>query len=218
MQPLYGQYLYGDMPYFAMLQSERSQVKNAYPIATGHSQLEDDVYNAQHGPGNDIYTKGSLMLHTLRQMIGDEAFFESVRRLVYGRADPKPGNFAPHYATTSDYINIVNQVSGRDLNWFFDVYLHEAALPKLETRHEGNTLSLHWQVPHDKPFPMPVEVQVGGKVVTVPMIGGNASIPAPAGTLVIIDPRSKLLRDLPHVVDYQQWKKEQADKKAKATP
>lgn len=214
MQPLYGQYLYGDMPYFAMLQNERSMVKNAFPIVKGQSQLEDDVYNAEHGPGNDIYYKGSLMLHTLRQMIGDQAFFESIRRLVYGRPDPKPGNFAPHYATTRDYIDIVNQVSGRDLNWFFDVYLREAALPKLEARHEGNTLSLHWQVPHDKPFPMPVEVQIGDKLVTVPMHGGAASIPAPQDALVIVDPHSKLLREMPHVAEYQQWKKQQAEKKA----
>jgi aminopeptidase N len=216
MQPLYGQYLYGDMPYFSMLQNERSQVKNAYPIVAGRSQFEEDVYDAKHGPGNDIYVKGSLMLHTLRQMIGDEAFFESIRRLVYGRPDPKTGNFTPHYATTHDYIEIVNQLSGRDLNWFFDVYLREAALPKLETRQDGNTLTLHWQVPHDKPFPMPVEVQVGDKLLTVPMNGGNATIAAPAGALVIIDPRSKLLRELPHVAEYQQWKKEQAEKKEKA--
>ena len=215
MQPLYGQYLYGDMPYFSMLQNERSMVKNAFPVVAGRSQYEEDVYDSKRGPGNDIYYKGSLMLHTLRQMIGDQAFFESIRRLVYGRPDPKPGNFTPHYATTHDYIEIVNQVSGRNLNWFFDVYLREAALPKLETRQEGNTLTLHWQVPHDKPFPMPLEVQVGDKLLTVPMIGGNASVTAPAGTLVIIDPRSKVLRDLPHFADYQQWKKEQADKKAK---
>ncbi|MDR3447034.1 MULTISPECIES: M1 family metallopeptidase [unclassified Dyella] len=216
MQPLYGQYLYGDMPYFSMLQNERSMVKNAFPIVAGRSQFEHEVYDAEHGPANDIYYKGSLMLHTLRQMIGDRAFFETVRRLVYGRPDPKPGNFAPHYATTRDYIDIVNQVSGRDLHWFFDVYLYEAALPKLVTRQEGNTLHLHWQVPHDKPFPMPVEVQVGDKLVTVPMTGGDASIPAPTGTLVVIDPHSKVLRDMPHFAEYQQWKKEQAEKKAKA--
>jgi aminopeptidase N len=216
MQPLYGQYFYGDMPYFAMLQNERAMVKNAFPIVKGQSQFEHEVYDADHGPGNDIYYKGSLMLHTLRQMIGDQAFFESIRRLVYGRPDPKPGNFQPHYATTREYIDIVNQVSGRDLNWFFDVYLREAALPKLETRHEGNTLTLHWQVPHDKPFPMPVDVQVGDKVITVPMTGGSASIAAPAGVLVIVDPRSKVLRDMPHFAEYQQWKKEQAEKKAAA--
>ncbi|WP_430390861.1 M1 family metallopeptidase [Dyella sp. 20L07] len=216
MQPLYGQYLYGDMPYFSMLQNERAMVKNAFPIVAGRSQFEHEVYDAEHGPGNDIYYKGSLMLHTLRQLIGDEAFFDSTRRLVYGRPDPKPGNFTPHYATTQDYIDIVNKVSERDLGWFFDVYLRESALPKLETRQDGNTLRLHWQVPHDKPFPMPIEVQVGERIVTVPMSNGEGSVEAPAGTLVIIDPRSKVLRDLPHIAEYQQWRKEQAEKKAKA--
>ena len=187
-----------------------------FPIVAGRSQFEHEVYDAEHGPGNDIYYKGSLMLHTLRQMIGDQAFFDSTRRLVYGRPDPKPGNFTPHYATTREYIDIVNQVTGRDMHWFFDVYLYESALPKLETRQDGNTLRLHWQVPHDKPFPMPVEVQVGDKLVTLPMADGNGSVDAPAGTLVIVDPRSKVLREMPHFSEFQQWKKEQAAKKAKA--
>lgn len=216
MQPLYGQYLYGDMPYFAMLQTERTQVKNAYPIVAGRNQFEHEVYDADRGPANDIYYKGSLMLHTLRQMIGDKAFFETVRRLVYGRPDPKPGNFAPHYATTRDYIDIVNQVTGKDLRWFFDVYLYEAALPALEVKHEGNTLSLRWKVPHDKPFPMPVEVQVGDTMHTLPMTNGSGTLAAPAGALVIVDPRSKVLRDLPHIPEFQQWKKEQMEKKMKA--
>nr|WP_082190154.1 M1 family metallopeptidase [Frateuria defendens] len=216
MQPLYGQYLYGDMPYFAMLHDERLMVKNAFPIVSGRSQLEHEVYDADRGPANDIYYKGSLMLHTLRQLIGDEAFFESTRRLVYGRPDPRPGNFAPHYATTRDYIAIVNRVTGRDLGWFFDVYLHEKALPELVEQREGDTLRLRWKVPHDKPFPMPVEVQVGYALRTVPMEHGEATLHVPAGELVIVDPHSKLLRALPHVEAYQAWKQEQAAKQAKA--
>ncbi|MFC4763877.1 M1 family metallopeptidase [Dyella koreensis] len=216
MQPLYGQYLYGDMPYFSMLQNERSMVKNVYPIVAGRSQFEHEVYDADHGPGNDIYYKGSLTLHTLRQMIGDKAFFETVRRLVYGRPDPKPGNFAPHYATTKDYIDIVHQVTGRDLRWFFDVYLYQAALPKLDVKHDGNVLNLRWEVPQNKPFPMPIEVQVGETLHTVPMTNGEGHLNAPAGALVIIDPRSKVLRELPHFGEFQQWKKDQAAKKAKA--
>ncbi|WP_266170564.1 M1 family metallopeptidase [Dyella subtropica] len=217
MQPLYSQYLYGDMPYFSMLQNERTMVKNAYPVVAGRSQFEHEVYDADHGPGNDIYYKGSLALHTLRQMIGDRMFFDTVRRLVYGRPDPKPGNFAPHYATTKDYIDIVNQVTGRDLRWFFDVYLYEAALPKLDVKHEGDVLNLRWEVPHGKPFPMPIEVQVGDTLRTVPMTNGEGHVDAPAGALVIVDPRSKVLRELPHIPEFQQWKKEQAAKKAKAT-
>lgn len=217
MQPLYGQYLYGDMPYFSMLQEERSDLKNAYPVVAGHSQFEHQVYDAKTGPGNDIYYKGSLMLHSLRALIGDRAFFESIRRLVYGRPDPKPGNFTPRYANTHDYIEIVHQVTGRDLSWFFNVYLYEAALPKLDVQRQGDTLNLRWVVPHDKPFPLPVEVQVGDSMRTLPMEHGEGHLNVPAGTLVIVDPRSKLLRELPHVQEYQHWMKEQrAAKAAKA--
>jgi len=213
MQPLYGQYLYGDMPYFAMLQDERIKVKSAFPVVAGHSQFEHEVYDADKGPANDIYYKGSLMLHTLRGLIGDQAFFESIRRLVYGRPDPKPGNFTPHYASTGDYIKIVNQVTGRDLSWFFDAYLYQAKLPNLNVQRDGDTLKLHWQLVSNKPFPMPVEVQIGDKMQTFPMTDGNASVQVPAGTLVIVDPRSKVLRELPHVAEYQQWQQSQKSKK-----
>jgi len=216
MQPLYGQYLSGDMSYFAMLHTERTALKNVYPIVSGHSQTEEQVYDAEHGPGNDIYYKGSLMLHSLRQLIGDKDFFETVRRLVYGRPDPKPGNFSPRYATTHDYIDIVNKVTGRDLSWFFNVYLYDAALPKLDVQHQGDTLNLRWTTEHGKPFPLPVEVQVGDTVQVVPMTNGAGTLHVPAGSLLIVDPRAKLLRDDPKIDAYQQWMKEQQEAKAKA--
>ena len=63
---------------------------------------------------------------------------------------------------------------------------------------------------------MPVEVQVGDTMHTLPMTDGNGSVTAPAGSLVVIDPRSKVLRELPHIGEFQQWRKEQMEKKMKA--
>lgn len=213
MQPLYGQYLVGDMAYFAMLHTERLSVSNRSPIVSGQRRTEEQVYDGKTGPGLDIYYKGSLVLHTLRGLIGDDAFFESVRRLVYGRPDPKPGNFKPRYASTREYIDIVNQVTGKNLQWFFDVYLYDAALPKLETTRQGDTLRLHWVTGHGEPFPMPLEVQVGHTVHTVPMADGIGELAVPAGSLLVIDPHSKVLRDMPHVDAFRAWKKQQAQKK-----
>jgi aminopeptidase N len=213
MQPLYGQYLHGDMPYFAMLHTERMSLSNKSPIVSGQPRTEEQVYDGQTGPGLDIYYKGSLMLHTLRGLIGDDAFFESVRRLVYGRPDPKPGNFKPRYATTRDYIDIVDQVTGRNLKWFFDVYLYDAALPKLETTRDGDMLQFHWVTGHGEPFPMPLEVQVGSSLHTLPMTGGRGELRVPEGTLMIVDPHSKVLRDMPHVDAFRAWKKAQAEEK-----
>ncbi|SHM51641.1 M1 family metallopeptidase [Rhodanobacter sp. OK091] len=214
MQPLYSQYLNGDADYFSWVHGLRLMLSNARPIVSGSSKTEEQVYDEKTGPGQDIYNKGALMLHTLRQLIGDKDFFESTRRLVYGRPDPKPGNFSPRYATTDEYIAIVDKVTGRDLHWFFDVYLHDAALPRLDMHHDGDTLALHWVTEHGKPFPMPVEVQVGEAVHTVPMTQGEGRLQVPAGSLLIVDPHSKLLRQLPHIDAFRQWMKQQ--RKAKS--
>jgi aminopeptidase N len=216
MQPLYGQYLVGDMAYFAMLHTERLSLTNRSPIVSGQPKTEEQVYDGQTGPGLDIYYKGSLVLHTLRGLIGDDAFFESTRRLVYGRPDPKPGNFKPRYASTREYIDIVDKVTGRDLKWFFDVYLYDAALPKLETTRHGDTLQFRWVTGHGEPFPMPLEVQVGHTVHTLPMTHGTGELTVPEGSLLIVDPRSKVLRDMPHVDAFRAWKKEQAAAQKKA--
>lgn len=209
MQPLYSQYLNGDMDYYSWLHQLRLQLRNRRPVVSGQSRTDEQVYSEAEGPGQDIYNKGALMLHTLRQLIGDQAFFDSIRRLVYGRRDPKPGNFSPRYATTDDYVAIVDQVSGRDLRWFFDVYLRDAALPRLDEQRVGDTLKLRWVTEHGKPFPMPVEVQVGDTVHTLPMRDGSGQLPVPAGRVLIVDPRSKLLREMPHVAAYQEWMKQQ---------
>ena len=216
MQPLYSQYLYGDMDYFDWLHQLRMMVRDRKPIVSGQPRTEDDVYNPATGPGQDIYNKGALVLHTLRQLIGDRAFFTSIRELVYGRPDPKPGNFQPRYATTKDYIDIVDGVTGKDYGWFFKVYLYDAKLPKLVKERHGDTLAFRWVTEHGEPFPMPLDVQVGYTVQTLPMTDGRGEVHAPPGTLVIADPHSKVLREMPHVEAFQQWLEQQKQKRAKA--
>lgn len=76
--------------------------------------------------------------------------------------DPKPGNFGPRFGSTKEYIQIVKDVTGIDYQWFFDVYLYQAALPELVETRQGDTLTLEWKAPSGKPFPLPVEVDVDG--------------------------------------------------------
>jgi aminopeptidase N len=223
MQPLYSQWLHGDMEYMARLNTQRTTLQNKFPIISGHAMSEDLVYDPKVGPGNDIYAKGSSALHTLRTLIGDEAFFKAIRLVVYGRVDPKPGNFAPRYAGTKDFVRAVNDVTGRDYGWFFDVYLYEAALPELLESREGDDLALRWKTPKDKPFPMPVEVKVGDKIVTLAMTDGSGRVRVGSISPVIVDPASKILRRQPYVEAYQVWKKAkdaaakaEADSKGKA--
>jgi aminopeptidase N len=200
MQPLYLQFLRGQMEYHAALLDQRAALSNKVPMVSGQSRTEEAVYNREHGSGLDIYYKGSLMLHTLRSLIGDAAFFDSIRQLVYGTAAPKPGNFRPRYGTTGEYIDIVNRITGKDYRWFFNVYLYKAALPELLVERDATGLALRWKVPDALPFPMPVQVRIGGndgRVVDVPMTGGQGHVELSEGTRYTLDPDSRLLRAEP---------------------
>jgi len=215
MQPLYLQYLRGDREYDAWLLFQRKFLVNKVPIVSGHSLTEEGVYNGETGPGNDIYYKGSLLLHTLRNLVGDKAFFEATRKLVYGRTDPKPGNFAPRYGTTQDFVDAVNAATGKDYGWFFDVYVYSAALPELEATRDATGLSLRWKAPGGKPFPMPVQVRVGSpgvdaRDIDVAMADGTGHVDLPPHALYTLDPHSKVLRALPHIDAFQAWTAEQA--------
>lgn len=210
MQPLYLQWLRGDMEYMAALMKMRSVLMLRYPIVSGHGMAEKDVSSAVRGPGNDVYYKGALMLHTLRGLIGDDAFLRAIRELVYGTDAPRPGNFKPRYASTNDFVGLVNHITGKDYGWFFDVYLRSVKLPELLASRSGNTLQLHWKTEGDKPFPMPVQVRVGKRVVEVAMTGGRGQVAVSVDESFTLDPHSKVLRDLPYMTDFQKDMAERA--------
>lgn len=208
-QPLLAEYLGGQLDYMAQLRSQRNGIQNEQPLVTGRERHEKEVYADSTGPRGDIYPKGSWVAHTLRQLIGDEAFFTSIRILVYGRPDPKPGNFTPQFGTTQGFLEIVNRVTGKDYKWFFDVYFYQAALPRVVATRENGMLKLRWEVPGNLPFPMPLDVRVDGKVITLPMADGTGEIAAEPQAGVTIDPSSKILRHLDAVEEFREWQARQ---------
>ena len=213
MQPLYMQYLRGDQEYFASLQQMRAGIVNKAAMVSGKPKTEEEVYDIKKGgPGGDIYTKGALVLHTLRGLIGDEAFFRAVRLLVYGTEQPLPGQFQPRYGSTTEFMAIVNKVTGGNYDWFFQVYLYQAALPELITERDGGQLRLSWKVPGGGAFPMPVEVRVGDRVEKVAMVGGSGQLTVAKSATVTLDPHSRVLRRAEHIEDFQKFKEGQAKK------
>lgn len=206
MQPLYGEWREGAARYAAMMADARKRIRNRAPLVSGRSRTEEQVYEeGGDGPADDIYYKGAWVLHTLRGLIGDDAFFAATRELVYGRADPKPGNFAPRFATTSEFEAIAARHAGRPLGWFFDTYLHQATLPELIETRAGDRLTLSWQVPGNQSFPLPVEVEIDGQRQRLAMAGGRESIAVPPGAHVVIDPMARVLRRSQAVEAAQAW-------------
>lgn len=211
MQPLYAQYLYGDVAYSAYLYKKRQRIINRAALVSGESRTETEVY--KDGPGMDIYNKGALFLHTLRQTIGDKAFFSSVRQLVYGTDTPKPGNFKPLFASTQDFIDIVNKTTGKDYTWLFKAYVYQKDLPKLVVEREDGKVNFSWVTGNDVAFDMPLEVKIGDNIVTLAMTNKKGSVSVGNGEAVTADPHAKILRDQPYIDDYRAFNRKQSRKR-----
>ena len=64
-----------------------------------------------------VYDKGAWVLHMLRNIIGDEAFFAGLRN--YGDSPLKYGT-----AVTEDFQGYMEAASGMDLDWFFQQWIY----------------------------------------------------------------------------------------------
>ncbi|MTV41882.1 M1 family metallopeptidase [Duganella radicis] len=204
MQPLYMESLRGEMEFQSALFEFRKQVSNKAPVVSGKTQRIEDIYKEERGgPGLDIYVKGALILHTLRNLIGDEPFFTATRRMVYGTNTPAPGNFQPRWSGSKEFIQFANEASGKDLNWFFDAYLYHAALPQLLEERSAGKLKLTWKLRDGGAFPMPLEVRINNRIEKLAMSDGHSELALPPDALVTIDPRSRVLRQQDHI---DEWK------------
>ena len=70
------------------------------------------------------YEKGGFVLHMLRLELGDDIFFEGIRS-YYDQY--KGGN-----ATTQQFQAMMEEVSGKKLDWFFDQWVFQAGYPQLK--------------------------------------------------------------------------------------
>ncbi len=193
MQPAYSLYRYGDAAYKASMYNNYLKMQNCKEIVLDGNPTSEQAFNG------DIYYKGGWTLHTLRWLIGEEAFWNATRELLYGTNQTAKLTYpiTPRYRTTEDFIALVNQYSGQNWQWLFDVYMREADLPELISTQTASELRLQWKVPNHKPFPMPVPVQINGMTHVIKMEDGGAKIALNAGDHVIIDPEMKVLRVLP---------------------
>jgi aminopeptidase N len=193
MQVLYAEELDGEEGYMRYLDAIRPMIGNRQAVAPRESMTVAEMGD------RDIYFKGAWILHTLRYLIGEDRLDQSLRRMAYPsralESVKDGGQF--RFASTEDFIGIVEEVSGRDLSWFFETYLRQPMLPELRVGREGTTLALAWITPNGLPFPMPVEVSIGDDLVTVDMEDGIAALQIPQDAVVVADPRRRILKSEP---------------------
>jgi len=123
-------------------------------IHYGYADKEDmfDVHS---------YNKGGLVLHMLRHYIGDDAFFMSLNKYL---------NLHKYTAVEVDELRMAfEDVTGKDLNWFFDQWYLDQGHPLLEVRDtydsESQTVSIvvdqvQDQEEHLAVFILPIDIAI----------------------------------------------------------
>lgn len=109
------------------------------------------------------YDKAGWVLHMLRHVVGDSAFFRSLRAYY---SDPR---FAYGTALTADFEGVCESVSGMDLSWFFQEWIYGTYRPNYQVswmyENLGGTYRVYLhldQIQSTPPlvFTMPVDVTV----------------------------------------------------------
>jgi len=160
-KPGYDNYIVGEM--------------NSAKTAQGSIWVQDITQVWEIFNGARSYSKGAVVLHMLRGIVGDPTFYDILR--AYS-ADP---SLAYGVATTEDFQAVAESVSGMDLNYFFQQWIYGENYPKYHSWHSknlisGNTWNLTVNVSQDANtnpafFTMPIQIKVtraiGDTIVTV---------------------------------------------------
>ena len=71
-----------------------------------------------------VYGRGALTLHALRLQLGDDTFFDILREWNE--------RYSHGHASTGEFITLAEELSGAELDQFFDVWLFNAPSAGLE--------------------------------------------------------------------------------------
>ncbi len=148
-ETLFVEYWFGKKDAEEYLVGSRKNIRNDTPII--------GTYNANREGSGDMYSKGGSLLHTIRQIVGDDKKF---RGILQGLNK----DFWHQTVTTAQIETYISQKSGIDLSKIFDQYLRTIKIPVLNYKTEGKTLTYKWENVVEG-FAMPVRVNLNGKEI-----------------------------------------------------
>jgi aminopeptidase N len=135
------------------LNDQRTKIKNEEPM------IGPMGVNYYERPDNDIYYKGTWMLHTLRHVINNDPLWF---KILYSFQQDKKYSII----TTYDFVKYVNAMTKKDYTSFFNEYLCHAAPPQLfwQVKQKGPNVEVtcSW-IADEAAFNMPIDIMVGKK-------------------------------------------------------
>ncbi|NQV35413.1 MAG: M1 family metallopeptidase [Phycisphaeraceae bacterium] len=107
--------------------------KNAYLREAHNRYMRPIVFHQWDEPGQNFdshtYPKGAAVINMMRWILGDEPFRKAISHFLHKHA------YAP--ADTHDFITAIKEMTGQNLDWFFEQWLFSPGHPVFE-------VSYHW--------------------------------------------------------------------------
>ena len=113
----------GDEAFQKRMQNERVIVLNYFKRV--QSPVINTTTNYLGLLNANTYQKGAWVLHMLRKQLGNETFWKGIRAYYQ--------KYKSKNASTSDFKNVMIEVSGKNLDTFFEQWLYKTGHPVLKT-------------------------------------------------------------------------------------
>ncbi len=116
-EPLFMEATFGPVSYRSYLQTMRFMGPGSIYV---ENLTQDEIYDS-----NLSYDKAGWVLHMLRGVCGDSAFFQGVR--AFANSEFRYGT-----ATTEDFVDVFSASVGEDISWFTDEWIYGEGHPDYE--------------------------------------------------------------------------------------
>jgi aminopeptidase N len=164
---LFTECLYGKEAGADYVIGTRANIRNDRPVI--------GTYGVQSEGSGDMYYKGGNLLHTVRQLVDDDALWKNILRGLNK-------DFRHSIVTSAQVEAYISERAGMDLSRVWDQYLRHAGIPTLLHYFEDGQLFFRWEADVEW-FDMPVRVTLDGRRYTwiQPTTEGWRSMSAPPG-------------------------------------
>lgn len=107
------------------------------------------------GAEHIVYDKGAIVLHMLNYLVGDDVFFDILSTYC--------SNFAYKIVTLQDFINVSENVSHEELDWFFDQWIYSTkhldySIKEVTEKKNGNEYKTEVTIERLGEIMMPVDL------------------------------------------------------------
>ena len=132
----YSQYLWREYKY-GKIDADAHLFENTKPYLSDPSNHEKKLVRYYYNDKEDMfdlvsYNKGGAILHMLRKYLGDNAFFLGLKKYL--------NTYQFKSAEVSQLRLALEEVSGKDLQWFFNQWFFGSGHPNIEVSYDYNSL------------------------------------------------------------------------------